>query len=374
MRILVLFSSRLLDSRGTPSRSRGLTRSLIAQPDNEVLVLSGDPPGSVEQALDTAHESLAGESLAQRLAAATARFRPDLIYGQTEKAVPPLVRLAAETSLKVVDLHGDLAAEKWEQRWRPFTRRLRGYLRHRLEEWRWLGRMDAFTVVSHPLAARVRRLARPTVVIPGGVDLELFSARPATPTEQVTVAYAGNFRPYQGLADLVEAMTGLDRRFRLMLVGDPNGGERLLAAARQRLGDRLRVLDPVPYEQVPALLAQADVLTVPRPDCRSARFGFPSKLPEYLALGRAVVVSDVGDQPLVIRDGDNGLVVPAGDPTALAAALERLGDPGLRTQLATAARQDAQSRFSWERIGHDLQAFLRGLCADHGPLSREEAG
>lgn len=362
MRVLVLFTSRMLDSRGTPSRCRNLTRALHDQPGNEVLVLSGDPPGSVPEALGIPHRCVAGEPTAARLAEAVAHFRPDVVYGQTEKAAAALAQLSPGPA-RIVDLHGDLAAEKLEQRWRPLGRRLRAFLRHRLEEIRWLGGMDGYTVVSEPLARRVRRLGRPTEVIWGGVDPELFNAPPKAPSRQITVAYAGNFRPYQGLTVLVAAMDRLDGRFQLMLVGDPTGAEQLLESARGRLGERLSVLDPVPYEEIPGLLARADVLTVPRPDCRSARFGFPSKLPEYLALGRAVVVTDVGDQPRVVRDGENGLVVPAGNAAALAAALESLGDPERRRRLAAAARREAETRLSWTSIGQALHRFLEERCA-----------
>lgn len=376
MRILVLFTSLLLESRGTPSRSRNLARALCDQPGNELLVLSADPRGSLMGAVDAAHYSLAGPNVTEQLRIAAERFRPHIVYGQTDKAERPLARLGLGHGQRIVDLHGNLAAEKLEQLWKPRSRRLRAYLRHRLDELRWRRKMDGFTVVTEQLASRVRRFGKPVAVVWGGVDPETFSALPALPGAQVTVAYAGNFRPYQGLDVLVEAMTRLDARFRLLLVGDPTGGEELLARARRALGDRLTVRPPVPYAEIPAVLASADVLTVPRPRCRSAHFGFPSKLPEYLALGRAVVVSDVGEQARVVRDGETGLVVPPGSAAALAVALKRLADPQLRHRLGKAGRREAETRLSWQQVGRRLQAFLQRIVAlrsADGRLSGEPA-
>lgn len=361
MRILVVFTSQLLASRGTPSRSRNLVRTLAAHPDNELLVLSRDPAGSLAEVVDAEHQALSGAEVVPPLETAVARFQPAIVYGHTDKAVAPLARLQASGPCTVVDLHGDPAAEKLEQTWKPLPRRLRAFVRHRLDELRWLGKMDGFTVVSEHLRERVQRFGKPTCVVWGGVDPELFRAPPAVAAPTLTVAYAGNFRPYQGLGILVEAMARLDRRFHLLLMGDPTGGEPILKRARRLLGDRLTVLESVPYAEVPELLATADILTVPRPPSRSGRFGFPSKLPEYLALGRAVVVTDLGEQANVVRNGENGLVVRAGSTAALAEALLRLADDNLRRRLGLAARRDAETRLSWGHIGEQLQEFLQRL-------------
>ncbi len=127
----------------------------------------------------------------------------------------------------------------------------------------------------------------------------------------------------------------------------------------------------MPYREIPAVLAAADVLVVPRPESRSGRFGFPSKLPEYLALGRAVVASDVGDQARVVRHRENGLVVTPGSAAALVEALRSLADPDLRRRLGEAGRRSAVEELCWDRVGERLQAFLTGLV---GPATATAGG
>ena len=103
-----------------------------------------------------------------------------------------------------------------------------------------------------------------------------------------------------------------------------------------RLIDRVVFTGLVPQEEGPAHMAACDVLVaphVPNPD-GSAFFGSPTKLFEYLAMGRAVVASDLDQLGDVITDNVNGLLVPPGDPGRLAEAMARLAlDAGLRGRL-----------------------------------------
>jgi glycosyltransferase involved in cell wall biosynthesis len=78
-------------------------------------------------------------------------------------------------------------------------------------------------------------------------------------------------------------------------------------------------------------------------------FGSPTKLFEYLAAGKPVVASRLGQIAEVIEHGVNGWLVPPGDAEALAAAVTALaGDPALRERLGRAARAGAAARHGWD--------------------------
>lgn len=351
MRVLVYFGGRLEVSRGTPSRARNMVRALALKPGVEVSVLSRD---SKLDRLDVHHWCTAEVSLAE----AVDRFRPTVVYGHTHKALPAMAPLSG--CLRVVDLHGDPVAEKLAETHRPWPRRLQSAASLWLTERRFTGRMDGLTVVSRFLARRIEHFGVPTRVVWGGVDPTLFSASAGDGGETLVIGYAGNFRPYQGLPTLIEAAGRLAAGradLRLLLIGDPgsSGVDRL---AERKLPGRVELTGQLQYEEVPKALARANVLVIPRPDSRTARAGFPSKLPEYMALGKALVVTDVGEQGRAVRHEESGLVVPPDDPAALAAALDRLRQAELRDRLGRAARAAAESNLNWNTIADELVQFF----------------
>lgn len=354
MRILVFFGDRLDVSRGTPSRARNMARALAAKDGVEVFVLSRDEELEIAGG---GHANLDQVPLKE----AVADFRPTVVYGHTHKALPLLAPL--DGCVRVADLHGDPVAEKLEERDRPVVGRLRSAASLWLLERRFLGKVDGLTVVSDLLAQRTLKRRLPTRVIWGGVDPNLFKATAEDRGEELIVGYAGNFRPYQGLPILIEAAcqrvaSGAD--LRLLLIGDPGrtGIDRL---AKERLPGRVELTGPVDYEDVPSALARANVLVIPRPDSKTARAGFPSKLPEYMALGKALVVTDVGEQGRAVKDGVSGLVVRPDDPSALAGALDSLRQPALRERLGRCARAEAEGPLNWKTIADELLDFFSEL-------------
>jgi glycosyltransferase involved in cell wall biosynthesis len=97
-----------------------------------------------------------------------------------------------------------------------------------------------------------------------------------------------------------------------------------------------------------------DVAVAPYPN--QPRFYFsPMKVFEYMAAGRAVVASRIGQLAGLIEDGGTGVLCPPGDPVALAAALERLrSDPALRARLGRAARAAVLRDHSWEAVARRI--------------------
>jgi glycosyltransferase involved in cell wall biosynthesis len=134
-------------------------------------------------------------------------------------------------------------------------------------------------------------------------------------------------------------------------------------AETERLGiaDRVQFTGWVDEEVVHRLLERADVLVLP------SRFeGLPIAVIEAMAFGLAVVVTPVGAVPEVIRDGEEGILVPVGDPRILAKALTRLArDPALRQHLGRNARNRFTKDFDLEVYHQRLtQLYRRYMLAD----------
>jgi glycosyltransferase involved in cell wall biosynthesis len=147
------------------------------------------------------------------------------------------------------------------------------------------------------------------------------------------LAFAGRLGRQKALGAALDALARVDG-VTLLVAGD--GPERVPLERRSAelgLGARVWFLGAVPRERVLRLFRAADASVLP-----SAWENFPHTVVEALAVGCPVIATAVGGVPEVVRDGENGLLVPPSDPSALAAAVSRFfGDRELRERLAAAA-------------------------------------
>jgi glycosyltransferase involved in cell wall biosynthesis len=227
--------------------------------------------------------------------------------------------------------------------------------------------------VSNEVAAYVKRFTGGTErvhVVPNGVNVERFAPRANVNIahEQLTIGFVGSLKPWHGLQVLVEAFSLLHRRLndvRLLVIGDGPGRDSLEAnLAATGLLTRVHLTGAVAPEDVPDLLAQIDVAVAPYPALPDFYFS-PLKVLEYMAAGRAVVASRIGQIAELIDDEVSGILVPPGDVPALADACERLAlDPGLRARLGARARETVCRRHSWNSVARRILRLVGGAVAE----------
>lgn len=133
----------------------------------------------------------------------------------------------------------------------------------------------------------------------------------------------------------------------------------LQQAAALGVADRVLCAPRLPYDELPGLYALADAaVSVPEAD------GVPSTFLELMALGVPFVATALPDYEGVVPDGERGLLVPAGDHTALVAALDRLlDDPPATAAMAERARQWAYASADWTHSVDRWESLYRQAMA-----------
>lgn len=219
------------------------------------------------------------------------------------------------------------------------------------------------------------------VVIPCGVDLELFRQIPCheakaelgVPGDHHLVLFVGRIEPLKGIDTLLKAValmlegeSGWRGRVSLCIIGGDVREDAVLMDGEMRrlhrLRDELGMADVVIFagaqaqETLPCYYSAADVVVVPS---HYESFGMVAL--EAMACGAPVIASDVGGLSFLVEDGRTGFLVPEKDPAALADRLHRvLADRSLRDLMGLAGIETAQG-YGWPLIADQIVALYQEL-------------
>lgn len=231
--------------------------------------------------------------------------------------------------------------------------------------------MIATTSVYAKNSPTLRRYAERVRVISNGVDTVRFSpglygggVREKHGLQGCRVVlFVGaltRWHSYKGLDVLIEAFAGASRDdplMRLLVVG---AGELLpkyqSLALHYNVAEKVHFAGSVDGSLLPEYYAASDTTVLPS---RDSSEGFGLVLLEAMACGKAVIGSNVGGIPEIVRNGENGLLVQPGDPSALAAALrELLADDDGRMAMGRSGREFAELH-DWNRVAVEVESIYR---------------
>jgi len=249
---------------------------------------------------------------------------------------------------------------------------------------------DLIVVVSQPLADQLAAAGIESdrvLVNPNGVDVERY--RPEVDGVGVrralgidgafVVGFIGTFGAWHGAEVLASAFVTLLRQrpalrnsMRLLMIGD---GARMPAVksilAEGGVIDLVRLTGLVPQDEGPVYLAACDLLVsphVPNVD-GSPFFGSPTKLYEYMAMGRPIIASDLDQIGDVLEHDRTAWLVPPADVGALAAAIAGLAaDQDARRRLGAAARAQAVARHTWREHTRRIVDRLESIAGGRRPI------
>ena len=320
-----------------------------------------------------AYDHTIGDRVLASLAAA--RFRPDLVYERHALFHRAGADIAERLDVpRLLEVNAPLIEEQ-----RRF-RGLRLEAAARAAETDSYRRADAVIAVSRSVAQHVADVlgsADRVHVVPNGVDLPRFANVTAKGREirrqfglgrERVVGFIGSFKPWHGVAFLLDAFAGLVSRFpdlHLLAVGDgPERGAVEVRVAALGLAGRVILPGRIPHGDMPAWLGAMDLTVAPYLPLPDFYFS-PLKIVESLAAGRPVVAPDLGEIGELVADRATGLLYRPGDVVSCQDALATmLDDPALRTTLRNTARSAVAGRDWRDVVRHSLQLLpTRALCS-----------
>ena len=201
------------------------------------------------------------------------------------------------------------------------------------------------------------------IVNPNGVDPTKFDSKlectklcQQFPGKRYFVGFIGIFGQWHGvltLASCVKHVVAGRSDVQFAIIGDGQLKDKMVSILeRDGVRDRVWFAGVVNHAEAPKYLSICDVLVSPHEDMEdgSAFFGSPTKIFEYMAMGKGIVASRVGQLGEILDDGVDAILVEQKNPLALAdAILKLLQNPEARLKMGRAARDKVISRYTWEQ-------------------------
>jgi glycosyltransferase involved in cell wall biosynthesis len=239
-------------------------------------------------------------------------------------------------------------------------------------------RASAFSACSQFMARDARDklgIRRPVKVIPNGIDLDLFDRAAQVdirrkfdlPRDRLMIFFSGRMERRKGIHLCKEIAASVLKRYEVAFVFAGQdlfnymANEILPYLGGEKLRGSIHYLGRLDLTDIRSLLSQTDIFLIP-----SLWENCPYSCLEAMAAGRAIVSTDQGGMPELIRDGQNGLLASTGDPTTFITCLERLiEDRPLRERLGSAARRTIEELYSDTRIARMSIDYYRE-CLNNG--------
>lgn len=239
------------------------------------------------------------------------------------------------------------------------------------------GNADHIITVSAELKEYVSKIAPQArvTVVPNGVRVEHFQDTGVSDhddgladldSSDFIIGFVGSLKPWHGVEILIDSFAEFVssyKKSRLLIIG---GDKRLIRRFKkeyhkQGLDGKVVFTGAVPYEKIPSLLQKTDVLVAPYPDLQDFYFS-ALKIFEYMAAGKPIIASDIGQIASILKNQETAMLVPPGDGKELHDAIVRLKkDPGLRSKLGENALSEVRQKHTWGQRVEIISKILEGL-------------
>lgn len=231
---------------------------------------------------------------------------------------------------------------------------------------------DAYVAISEHLYKRVKIISKekvPVYLIPITVNLNYFTINNYQPDKnELKIFYGGSFGVKDGLEYLISAFDEVGKTaggLKLILTGA--GLEKDIDRIKTKIGqavnkDRIIYKGFLSTAEYYATLNSCDIFCMTRINSKFANAGFPFKLGEFLASGKAVIATKVGDVSNYLVNDVNALLINPDSVSALAEALRQVVDhPEKIRRMGSEARKTAELNFDSEKVGLKLLSIFESV-------------
>ena len=237
--------------------------------------------------------------------------------------------------------------------------------------------VDGFVAITDTLLKYYKKIADDKakfVHIPMTVDIHRFEGKKKVPVELEGcryIAYCGKLglKNKDGVPILIEAFEGLKKEIqdiKLVIIGSTVPSEIQVVNQLKKLVKNLQLENDVIFagkkskEIVPNYLCNAEALVLARPDNLQAKGGFPTKLGEYLATGKPVVVTEVGEIPRFLNE-TNAFMAKPGNIVSIKDALKKALTSSNASSIGKRGKKVAYENFAYEVQSKRLFNFIEGI-------------
>lgn len=234
---------------------------------------------------------------------------------------------------------------------------------------------DAFIVVSTYLKKYIQddlKVIKPIMVLPNLMDPEVFDIKDVKPFMEgvVTIGYTGTPTRKDGATDLIESFALLHKKCahtHLLIVGDVTGGRSVIPELK-RQAEELQIINNitftglVPFTKIPELLNSCQILALTRPSGVFAEAGFPTKLGEYFACKKPVLMTRVGDISTYFNNEEQLLIVNPDDIVDIANGFKKIIDsPQLSANMVENAFIWMKENLNYRTVNKNIAVFIENV-------------
>ena len=235
---------------------------------------------------------------------------------------------------------------------------------------------DGYIVVSTYLKKYINdtlKISKPVQIIPSLIDPQKFIVTDSKPfiKNKITIGYAGTPSRRDGVMDLIESFSVLNKKYpniHLLIIGDVVDTKKTLLpelndyALKFGVTEDITFTGLVSYTEIPKLLNSCQILALIRPSGEFAEAGFPTKLGEYFACKKPVVITSVGDIPFYFKNKEHAIIVSPEDLLSIISGFELLlNDEKLSHHISENAYNWMNLNLNYKKLSSKLDIFINRI-------------